>query len=285
MKISEAQLFKQMEQGKLISSEVLPKVAAAYREAADAGGAYQLALKGLRVTEGQMVKSTQEAGEKIFQSGFNEGLSKLYETIAKLLANSGPQLEKIGNIFGRVFNAIAYTIKTLEPFVKVLISNFDLLFGGYMLAKVFALTKAMKLFGVTTAASFAVALAPITAIVTAITGTIAFIDDITSRFDANMSRLSASEIEQGYQTNFYGQRSNISEKDGKFYKGTTSKSTGLFGMNIHPESQGFTSQKAANSNVNNINLTVHGVTDDKMINRIHSELDKAMSGGMAPTSG
>lgn len=152
-----------MEMGQLVSSEVLPKVAAEFKRAAIEGGAYEKALKGLRVTEGQLITQSQRAGNTIFKSGFSEGLSELYKTIADLLKDSGPQLEKLGKIFGRVFKGIAHAIRILEPFLKAVIDNFEVLFGAAALSRVAAMSSAMG--GL--AAAMARAFLPLTAAVIA----------------------------------------------------------------------------------------------------------------------
>ena len=134
-----------MEMGQLVSSEVLPKVAAELKKSAIEGGAFDKALQGLRVTEGQLATESQRAGDKIFKSGFSEGLSNLYKTLSEILKTSGPQLEKLGRIFERVFNGIAYTLKVLEPLMKFAIDNFGTLFGAAMLAKILTFSKATQL--------------------------------------------------------------------------------------------------------------------------------------------
>lgn len=133
-----------MENGQLVSSEVLPKVAAELKKAALEGGAFEQALKGLRVTEGQLITESQRAGNKIFKSGFSEGLSELYKTISEILKDAGPQLEKLGNLFGKVFKGIAHILKVIEPVLKVFIDNFGILFGAASIARIGMMSTALK---------------------------------------------------------------------------------------------------------------------------------------------
>ena len=281
--ITEAQLFKQMESGSVLAADTLPKVAAAYREAALAGGAYALALKGLRVTEGQMVKSTQEAGDKIFQSGFSEGLSKLYGTIADILKDSGPQLEKLGKLFGVVFKGLAHSLRLIEPLMKVFIDNFEVMFG-------LGAIKAMSAFATAANLSLARAFLPITVALAATEELISLMSD---------DLVGVTESAMGKQFNIRtGEFTGLKKKDDKYY------STGAAGavegvderkynmikrlgaskfLDVFPNS---TPEMRAKSGVQpysgTVNLTINGVTDDKVIEKIDKHVGHLLQGGMAP---
>lgn len=199
--------------GQLVSSEVLPKVAAELKKSALAGGAFEQALKGLRVTEGQLMTESQRAGNTIFKSGFEEGLSSLYKTISELLKTSGPQLEKLGKIFGNVFKGVAHVIKVLEPTLKMFIDNMELIVGTAALYKLARMQKAVRLFSTATAAGMARAFLPIYAAVAALEEISSFFSDsIVGNFEASM----------GHQINIGEKKvSKIVEKDGKLFKGET----------------------------------------------------------------
>lgn len=210
LNVSESELFKMMEQGQLVSSEVLPKVAAELKKAALEGGAFEKALKGLRVTEGQMITESQRAGNTIFKSGFSEGLSELYKTIGDILKDSGPQLEKLGAIFGKVFQGIAYGFKVLEPILKITIDNFELIFGALAISRINNMAKTMELFGSRSNKALLRAFLPITAALAAAEELIGLFSD---KIVTNLERQS------GKQFNLLeGTQSNLVEKDGKFYK-------------------------------------------------------------------
>ena len=213
LNVSEAELFKLMEQGKLLSSEVLPKVAEEFRKSALAGGAYGQALKGLRVTEGQLVTEGQRAGNTIFKSGFEEGLSQLYKTISELLKTSGPQLEKIGSIFGKVFKGIAYAIKLLEPVMKVAIDNFEVLFGALAIYKLQAFATAANM-------SLARAFLPITVALAAAEELASLMSD---KLVGNIEERMGMQINFGDKTT-----SKLTERDGKLF--ADGKKNPFFGL-------------------------------------------------------
>ena len=205
--------------GQLVSSEVLPKVAAELKKSALAGGAFEQALKGLRVTEGQMMTDSQRAGNIIFKSGFEEGLSSLYKTISEILKTSGPQLEKLGKIFGNVFKGIAYSLKLLEPVMKFTINNFELLFGVYAFNSVHKMTNAMERFGKVTRVALLKAFLPITAALYAAEELIGLFSDkiVTNK-----------EMQWGHQVNLgTGKKTDLVRKDGKLYMDTRTE-RGMF---------------------------------------------------------
>lgn len=110
-----------MEMGQLVSSEVLPKVAAELKKAALEGGAFALALKNLRVTEGQLMTQAQRSGDNIFKSGFSEGLSQFYKTLSEELQSTGKAQEDIGNIYKNFFKALSKGVKVLTPLLEAVI--------------------------------------------------------------------------------------------------------------------------------------------------------------------
>ncbi len=207
--MSEQELFKAMESGQLMSAEVLPKVADELRRAAKEGGAYELALKGLRVTEGQFATGAQRAAKTIFNSGFEKGLSNLYKTMSEIFENSEPQLKKLGKIFGDVFNGITRVLKIIEPIMKLAIDNFYTLFGFYALSKITLFANTLNKASWVAAGAWARMFAPIAA-------GIALVDELWSMMDDN--RVGALEGASGMQINLLtGKVSGLVEKDGGFY--------------------------------------------------------------------
>jgi hypothetical protein len=296
--ITEAELFKMMETGSVLAAETLPKVAEAYRAAAIAGGAYDLALKGLRVTEGRMVKSSQEAADTIFKSGFSAGLADLYGTLAETLKDSEPQLKKIGKFFGLIFKGLAKVIKFLTPVLQILIDQFEWIFGAKMLQKLFLFAGGLKAlragflgaamgaktFGASVASSMAVALAPLTAIIVAFTA----LDEIMASFDD--TRVSMRERAQGYQT-INGRKIGIEQRDGQYFSGrdlgavdnryAAMKIMGGFHTN---QSRG-QSQQNTNATIK-LDISVKDVPEKDMAihigNQIEQQVNTIFNGGLVP---
>lgn len=119
--VNEAQLFKMMERGELLASEVLPKVAAEFRRTAREGGAYEEALKSLRTQKGRFVTESQRAADTIFKSGFEEGLAELYGELQNQLGETGKAQEDMGNIYKRFFQTMKVGLKVVVPLLESMV--------------------------------------------------------------------------------------------------------------------------------------------------------------------
>lgn len=244
--VTEAELFKMMEQGQLLSAEVLPKVAAEFKKSAKEGGAYTLALQGLRVKEGQFMTGMQRAGKTIFNSGFEKGLANLYGTLSTMFENSEPQLKKLGKIFGDVFNGISIAIKVLEPIMKIAIDNFYTLVGAKAIFMVRGFVGALNAQSYIAARAWARMFAPVAA-------ALVLVDELASLMDD--SRLGLLEKSIGKQVNVKtGSISEFTEKNGKFYakEGSSSKVSGL--------SMGFSAVSNAVQNMNPFHSVYNAAT-------------------------
>ena len=295
--LSSAELDKQMSLGKIISSETLPLVAKELRKAAMAAGAYDKALKGLVVTEGRMITESQRAGKKIFESGFSEGLAKLFDTISKVLKNSGPQLEKLGRVFGQVFKALAHALRLLEPIMKIFIDNFEIMFGV-------AALKTLAVFATAVNISLAKAFLPITLAVLAVEELITLMSD---------DLIGVTEDLMGKQFNILTRESSpFTKKDGKYIRGETKEkvkdktgegfssamadtpfflrptTAAFYGLsafnNLVPFFGNSPTSTVQNNNGNSgtVNVEINGVTDDKMAGAIDKQIRHLVQGGMAP---
>ena len=195
------ELFKMMEMGQLGAEYILP-FTRALRSLSSEGGALEKALKTLRVEENRLINQSKLAGDKIFKSGFSEGLSELYKTISEMLKDAGPQLEKLGDIFGKVFKVIAHGLRVIEPYMKIAIDNFWTLFGAASIARILTMGAALR-----------TAFLPLTIAAAAAEELASWLsDDI----------IGVAEMATGKQVNLRDMtESTIIKKDGKFFKGDT----------------------------------------------------------------
>lgn len=295
LNVSEAELFKMMEQGQLVSSEVLPKVAAELKKAALEGGAFDKALQGLRVTEGQMITETQRAGDTIFKSGFSEGLSNLYKTISQILKTSGPQLEKMGKIFGTVFNGIAYSLKLIEPVMKVAIDNFELLFGALAISKLLAFSKTMGVVALSTNAALVKAFLPITLALAAAEELVSlFSDKIVGNIEesagmqVNLREMTTSGFTQDKEGNLRaGKSSQLFGLDQNSFLGNILSSqrdaTSLLNLTAYPTLKGAYNYMFSDGNPSTSNQQQRGNT--YIFNNSSADEMKQMIGYVGATSG
>lgn len=110
---SEAELFKLMEQGKLLAVDVLPKVAKEMKKVAATG--LEEKLKSTRVAQGRFFNELETAQNTIFKEGFGEGLGDLFNSMASQIQISDGALEGLGETFKLVFNVIRNITEMVIP--------------------------------------------------------------------------------------------------------------------------------------------------------------------------
>lgn len=121
------ELEKMMEQGQLTTEYIKPLVMA-MGELAEANGAYEKALKKLGTVENRLKTTAGLSAAKIAEAGFTKGLINLYETLMKAMNENGATLTRIGKIYEKVFNAIAFLLdKVVAPAVELLVRSLDTL--------------------------------------------------------------------------------------------------------------------------------------------------------------
>ncbi len=108
-----ASMSKMMEEGKLMSADVLPAFAAQLRKAAQANGGLEQALLSNRVAMNRMITSTQNAADMIFKSGWEEGLTELFNTIATVIKDNDLLFTEFGKTMGKVFKGIAWVVENV----------------------------------------------------------------------------------------------------------------------------------------------------------------------------
>lgn len=125
MNVSEKELFKMMEQGKLLSAEVLPKVAAVMKDMANAGGALEAKMNSARVAQGQFTTAMQLSADKIFNSGFGKGIADLFRTMTDSMEDNGTTLEQLGGLYEKFFKAMTYVVKYATSLFAALVRTLD----------------------------------------------------------------------------------------------------------------------------------------------------------------
>lgn len=113
MGVSEAEMIKMVETGKVMSHEVLPAFGLALQKAARQGGALDTKLQSLRVAEGKMRNDWESFQETIFKSGFSDTLSEIYLAIGDLLAGLKPIMAPIIGFLSGFISSITWVIRLI----------------------------------------------------------------------------------------------------------------------------------------------------------------------------
>lgn len=100
--LTEQDLFKLMEDGKLFSKDILPHVAKQMKEAARQGGALDKAMKSNRASWQRLNTSMQNAMNVFFTSGFGNSLTNAFDSISAAIDGSGGAFEMFGHIAGKI---------------------------------------------------------------------------------------------------------------------------------------------------------------------------------------
>lgn len=114
-----------MENGELLASEVLPKVAKEMKAVAAVG--LESKLDTLRVAQGQFFNELEKSGKAIFDGGFAEGLKEVFQTLTTFLRENQSALKGFGRAFQLVFNFIEGTLKVILPIISAVGNTFNLL--------------------------------------------------------------------------------------------------------------------------------------------------------------
>lgn len=100
--LTEQDLFKLMEDGKLFSKDILPHVAKQMKAAARNGGALDKAMKSNRASWQRLQTSMQNAMNVFFTSGFGNSLTSAFDAISAAVNDSGGAFEMFGHIAGKI---------------------------------------------------------------------------------------------------------------------------------------------------------------------------------------
>lgn len=108
-----------MKKGQLMSADVLPFFAKRLQEFANANGALESKLNSNRVAMNRLKSSYEIAANEFFSAGWGEGLTELFNDLAKNIQGLNPLLKGFGRIFGSVMRGISTAITLVSAPFKV----------------------------------------------------------------------------------------------------------------------------------------------------------------------
>lgn len=183
-----------MKKGKLMSADVLPFFAKRLQEFANANGALESKLNSNRVAMNRLKSSYEITANMFFESGFGEGLTDTFNTLAETLKDLNPMFRVLGRVIGIVFKALTFGIRLLAAplnFLFTQIERLTNLFDDWVLGIPIALgaiaislrslTSAAAIFGVSLNAAFLPVLTTIAAVLVALVA----VEDFFRSFDPN----------------------------------------------------------------------------------------------------
>lgn len=120
---------KLQEEGKVMSEEILPRFAERLKMVASTG--LEEKLKSNRVAMGRLQFAFEDAANSFFKSGFEKGLTSLFNTSADLIADNEILWKSLGTIIGGILKGVAYLI---EKVVAPAFSAFGSILGALTVA-------------------------------------------------------------------------------------------------------------------------------------------------------
>ncbi|EPZ0269680.1 MULTISPECIES: tape measure protein [Serratia] len=110
-------LFKMMEEGKLMSKDILPAVADEFKALARNGGALDKAVNSNRASFQRLKTAMQASMGEFFDGGFGSALTTAFDTISAALNNNADTFKFWGDLAGNVIDgatdAFAYLYDTI----------------------------------------------------------------------------------------------------------------------------------------------------------------------------
>ncbi|AUR87561.1 TMhelix containing protein [Vibrio phage 1.101.O._10N.261.45.C6] len=111
-----AAVSKLMEEGKLMSSELLPYFGREIKQLTDDG--FEKAMKSNRVAMGRFKNTLESTANLIFKSGWSEGLTELFDSSDNSLQDLVDLFKALGKIAGSIFKAISGLFKVITPVLE-----------------------------------------------------------------------------------------------------------------------------------------------------------------------
>lgn len=115
--LTEKDLFRLMEDGQLLSKDILPKVAEQMKIAARNGGALDKAMKSNRASWQRLQTAMQNAMNLFFISGFGESLTSAFDSAAAAVDGAGGAIEVFGHVAGQIVSGATDAFTELHDIV------------------------------------------------------------------------------------------------------------------------------------------------------------------------
>jgi tape measure domain-containing protein len=126
LNMSEAEMFKQMEMGKILSADIMPAVAKEFARSAREGGALEAATKKTRAELNRFKNALIEVQNAIFTGGFGEGLAYMFKGMAELLKSSQSLATMFGVFLKSAIGTLTVPFQILGVLLKHTTEAFDL---------------------------------------------------------------------------------------------------------------------------------------------------------------
>lgn len=127
MGVTEMQLNKLMKQGKVVSSEVLPKFGLEMSRVAERAGGLDEKLRSARVEILRLTAAQERAAETLYSGGLNRGLARVSKSTRNFLSDNQALWNMIGRTAEGVLGLVSELVDSLKPAMKLFTRLYALL--------------------------------------------------------------------------------------------------------------------------------------------------------------
>ncbi|ASQ16708.1 tape measure protein [Enterobacter cloacae] len=136
--LTEQDLFKLMQDGKLMSKDILPFVAEEMAQTARAGGALEKAMKSNRAAFQRLKTSMQNSMNNAFLAGFGDELTETFNGLTSAINSNQDAFKTLGAVAGKItagFTDAGYTVYNsfilIEALIKKYVPQLSKTFEGF----------------------------------------------------------------------------------------------------------------------------------------------------------
>lgn len=122
---NEKEFFKAVEQGKVLTKDVLPKFAEELKNMSRAGGALDKTMQSTPAQFMRFMNALTDAKLAFYDNGMNEGLAYMFKEFADTIKDLNPLMIALGKIFKGAMMTITFALKALAIPFKFVIKLFE----------------------------------------------------------------------------------------------------------------------------------------------------------------
>jgi hypothetical protein len=122
---NEKEFFKAVEEGKVLTKDVLPKFSEELKKMSRAGGALDKTMQSTPAQFQRFMNALTDAKLAFYDNGMSEGLAYMFKEFADTLKDLNPLMTALGKIFKGALMVITFALKAIAAPFKVVVKLFE----------------------------------------------------------------------------------------------------------------------------------------------------------------
>lgn len=127
---NEKEFFKAVEDGKVLTKDVLPKFSEELKKMSRAGGALDKTMESTPAQFMRFMNALTETKLAFYGSGMDEGLSYMFKSFSEILEDLAPLTKALGGIFKGVASTIAGGMKLISAPIEIVVQTISKLWSA-----------------------------------------------------------------------------------------------------------------------------------------------------------